>query len=944
MAKKSPAKIIGIILVIIVVLLVAAGVTLKIMFPPSKLKAMTMPHIEKALGRDVEIERIGLAVFPYLGVKIRNLQIANTQREGFSDEPFVTLEGFIVKVKVLPLLKRDLQIDEIILTSPHILVETDHTGSFNFDDLAVVAKDTTKEEKPEKEKPEGAGGIPVPLVMEKFIIDDGSVIYHDRKSNMKVGLGKINQRVDVSADKGLKDIKTTGELTMKEISFYSKDVPKPITDLVVTFNHDLVADLVEGTLTINEIKASLQEIYIAMTGKVTNFNQTPTLDLAIKTEKLDLANILAEVPVAMVPEIAKTKGSGSLRLDVAVKGELDSAGPDINGTLVLNNGEINYTELPQKISDMNANIAFNANSLNISKLHLMLGANPVDLKAQVENFASPVVDAALNAKVNLDDIKNIIKLPEGNDLGGMITADVQAKGQVDPNDPTKLAVNGDVELQKVRVVTPAVVQPVLLNGSLDFSNDKIAQKLAVDIGKSSMNLTAQLKDYLALAIPDTSKNYPRPMLTFDLNSPYLNTNEILPASEEKETSEDAPEEKSSTQEPGLLLASPLPNLDMKGTITNDHMIYQEMDLRNVKVAYQCINDIIDMTVQANLFGGSFTQDMNANVQNIENPQIENKLSIDGIQVGELITAFKGYLDNGNVLFGELKKLDESLSGKIALNGDLTTHGGTQQELTDNLNGELTARLKDGKIERGSIFEGLTKVVDKFYNLGAIDFRKMKLTVAIADRLVHLKNFDLNSSYGDWLAEGSIGFNSSLDITLKNYLTKKHSKPVAKMENAATGAAKKGLQAAAKASGLAQYVDPGSVVDDFGTYLDEQGRATLKIQITGTVSKPKFSSPTLVRYDSGGKKQEQKPREQIKEKLQDEINQKKKEAEELAKKKLEEQRRNVEAQKKKAAEEAARKKAEAEAKAREEAKKAEQKAKEEAKDAGKNAVKKLKKMF
>ena len=71
MASKKPLKIIGIILGVIVLLIAAAVVTLSIMFPPEKVKALVIPHIEKAVGRSVKVEKAGLSFFPVFGLNFR---------------------------------------------------------------------------------------------------------------------------------------------------------------------------------------------------------------------------------------------------------------------------------------------------------------------------------------------------------------------------------------------------------------------------------------------------------------------------------------------------------------------------------------------------------------------------------------------------------------------------------------------------------------------------------------------------------------------------------------------------------------------------------------------------------------------------------------------------------------------------------------------------------
>ena len=115
MAANKPLKIVGIIVGVFVLLIVATVITLSIMYPPEKIKAMILPHIEKAVGRSIEVESAGLSFYPIFGVKIKGLSVANTDRLGFSDDPFLTLEEFLVKVKVAPLFQKRLDISAIIL-------------------------------------------------------------------------------------------------------------------------------------------------------------------------------------------------------------------------------------------------------------------------------------------------------------------------------------------------------------------------------------------------------------------------------------------------------------------------------------------------------------------------------------------------------------------------------------------------------------------------------------------------------------------------------------------------------------------------------------------------------------------------------------------------------------------------------------------------------------
>ena len=68
MGKKT--KIVGIILGVILVALIASVLTLWVMFSPEKLKALIIPQVEKALGRDVTLEKASLSFFPVIGVNL----------------------------------------------------------------------------------------------------------------------------------------------------------------------------------------------------------------------------------------------------------------------------------------------------------------------------------------------------------------------------------------------------------------------------------------------------------------------------------------------------------------------------------------------------------------------------------------------------------------------------------------------------------------------------------------------------------------------------------------------------------------------------------------------------------------------------------------------------------------------------------------------------------
>ncbi|MDI9597267.1 MAG: AsmA family protein, partial [Atribacterota bacterium] len=226
---KKTGRILGIIAIVFLIMIAGSIVTLWIMFPPQKIKALIVPQVEKVLGREIIVEKAGISVFPVLGVSFGDVEIANTSRAGFSPEPFIKLERFLVQIGVLSIFKGEPQIGKILLEKPFVCLEKDSSGSFNFEDIPILASKNTLQ-KDEKDK--GAFPVlPVPITLKTFKIENGSAIYMDKTTGQDFTIGDMDLNIAFLIDKSLKDIKTSGELNVSQVSVKTKEISKPLTDL-----------------------------------------------------------------------------------------------------------------------------------------------------------------------------------------------------------------------------------------------------------------------------------------------------------------------------------------------------------------------------------------------------------------------------------------------------------------------------------------------------------------------------------------------------------------------------------------------------------------------------------------------------------------------------------------------------------------------------------------
>ena len=188
---------------ILVLLIVAAVVVIPLVVDPNDYRDKITQVVEEKTGRKLDIKGdLGLSVFPWLALEIGPTTLSNAQ--GFTAENFAAVENVQVRVKLLPLLRKQVEMDKIVLKGLALNLEKNKAGQTNWDDLAAGAEKT--EEKPVEET--DSAGLPLDgLSIGGVEITDASVIWDDRSGGVKytiapfsLNTGEINPGNPVSID------------------------------------------------------------------------------------------------------------------------------------------------------------------------------------------------------------------------------------------------------------------------------------------------------------------------------------------------------------------------------------------------------------------------------------------------------------------------------------------------------------------------------------------------------------------------------------------------------------------------------------------------------------------------------------------------------------------------------------------------------------------------
>lgn len=174
-------------------------------------KDYILERAQAELGREVAVGDIGVTLGMGIGVRLDGVEIADDP--DFSTGRFVSAKDLTVKVKLLPLIRKKVEVKRLVLNEPVITVIRNEEGVFNYQSLVPLKKAAAA---PGAAVPEGAGtteppepgtgvetepalpassGAAIPLVLAFADIKDGQIRFSDRQNGMDVSVNKLNLTV-----------------------------------------------------------------------------------------------------------------------------------------------------------------------------------------------------------------------------------------------------------------------------------------------------------------------------------------------------------------------------------------------------------------------------------------------------------------------------------------------------------------------------------------------------------------------------------------------------------------------------------------------------------------------------------------------------------------------------------------------------------------------------
>ena len=175
----------GSVIALLIVLLVAAPFFIDV----NAFKLEIAAEVKKATGRELVIDGpIELSLLPTPVVTVKGVKFFNVP--GSKNANMVEVKSVTVKPAILPLLSGVIEVDEVTLVEPKIVLEINAAGKPNWEFAPSVA-----EAKPAAPK----AGPARPLSLGRLTIENGTLIFSDAKAGLSMVAEKANFTASVGS-------------------------------------------------------------------------------------------------------------------------------------------------------------------------------------------------------------------------------------------------------------------------------------------------------------------------------------------------------------------------------------------------------------------------------------------------------------------------------------------------------------------------------------------------------------------------------------------------------------------------------------------------------------------------------------------------------------------------------------------------------------------------
>ena len=322
---KAFGKILGLVLLGLLLIIVALGFALSHLFDPNDYKdeirqiARDKAHIELTLNGD-----IGWSLFPWLGLELHDASVATLTAP---DQPFADLQMLGLSVRVLPLLRKEVQMSDVRVEGLNLHLTRDKDGRGNWEDIGkpAPAASGTETAAADSTKPAAAdtASQPIKLDIDSLTVNNARVEYSDELTgkqfsaeSIQLSTGPVHEatsipvkltaflgtnqpvmRVKTELDGKLRFDRVLKRYQLEDMKIVGEASGEPLQGKTMNFSASgqLLVDMAANVAEWSSLKISANQLRALGELKANSLDKTPQISGGLSIAQLDLAKFLDSI-------------------------------------------------------------------------------------------------------------------------------------------------------------------------------------------------------------------------------------------------------------------------------------------------------------------------------------------------------------------------------------------------------------------------------------------------------------------------------------------------------------------------------------------------------------------------------------------------------------------------------------------------------------------------
>ncbi len=755
------------ILAVILVILALAVVILPYVFK-GKIIELAKQEINNQVVARVDFQEMDFGLvrsFPDFRLTITNLSVVG--QDAFDGDTLASIPEIKVVFNLIDVLKGNFEVNKIALIRPKLLVWTNADGKANYD--IAISDETTEQPVANTDSEEED----ISIRLKKFSIVDGELTYRDDEMQLLVNMIGLNHTL-------------SGDLSASRTTLFTQT---SVADMVVnmentTYLHhaairyqaNLDADLANSIYTFGKNELTVNNLKLNFDGSVSMVNDGINLVLTYNAPSTNFKELLSLIPANYLKDYPGLATTGTFKLEGAVKGlYTEESYPAFSMNLEVQNASVKYPDLPGKIANIQVNAAvtspggtLDATILDIQKMHMELGKNPIDVQLNLTTpISDPNLDCTIKGRMDLATVKDFYPMDSTDQMKGTFVADITLKGKlssIENEDYNQFLAMGSIVVQNMEYSSPALKNPVeITQTQCNFSPQYIdLVSFAMKTGQSDLQASGKLTDYLAWYLKNETLNG-----TLMVKSDYFNMDDIMDTSDSgEEMTDTTPSGETNTPTAPADTSAVVPqvpaNIHFVMGSTFKQLIYDSLDMTNVSGKLIIADKAIQLNdLRMQVSGG--TMQVNGSYATPSPKMAESSLNMK-LNNLDIPTAYEQF-----AMFRTYLPLAKKATGKCNASLDFTTGLDAQlMPIYSTLNGTGWMSSNQIRIENLNTLEQAAQLLhyDKLSNL---TLEKVLVEFKFVEGKLMVDPFDIKSqgmkaTIQGWTAlDGTIGYSMQTEI-------------------------------------------------------------------------------------------------------------------------------------------------------------------------------------